>query len=90
MIIRYTLSDLNMRRLFENLILKQKESNDWIDLSMLIFLPHPQGRESPLVSSIGLSSEVIVPWDMSKDQTLLLQARINDHETLIPDDHQYA
>lgn len=39
---------------------------------------------------MSFSTEVIIPWDMSKEQTLLAQVKINDRETMIPDDHQFV
>jgi hypothetical protein len=79
-----------VRRLYVALRIKQREANDWVDLTSFFFLPHPAGRESPMLPSIGLSTEVLVPWTMKKDQTLILQAVIDQHETFIPDHHQFA
>ena len=58
LIIKYQLSDINVRKHFSQLLLKQESSNNIIDLSSY-FILGPQ-----IIPSFGMSTELIIPWDM--------------------------
>lgn len=88
--LKFSMSDLNIRRLVSKLVVKQSLSNDSLDLGNVFFLPDPLGREAPYLPAIGLSEELILPWDMTLAQELTLIATVNLHETMMPEAHQFV
>ena len=82
LIVRFTLTDLNVRKLVHSIQLKQGTTNEGIELSSL-FIP-----SKALIPSFGLATEVILPWDMKDVQTIDLLVKLNHSEVLfIPTIH---
>ncbi len=61
LILRFTLTDLNVRRLYHSILVKQGTINEGVDISSMYNV------YTTNLPSFGLSSELILPWDM-KDE----------------------
>lgn len=76
------LTDLNVRRLIKTIQVKQGTINEGIDLSQY-FQVGPQ-----MLPSFGITTEIILPWDMQDEQCLTLLVTLNHSEAVfIPSIH---
>ena len=71
LILRFGLTDLNVRREYGSLVLYQAGSKARIDLTNFFIVGH-----APL-PPFGQSSEIIMPWDENLDQTLVVEFQIS-------------
>ncbi|CDW81997.1 e3 ubiquitin-protein ligase nrdp1-like [Stylonychia lemnae] len=87
LILRYTLTDLNVRRLIRSFQISQQDDNNVIELGNYFTI----GTQS--IPQIGMSTEILMPWDMSKSQTLKASITLHFHQNpniFIPNVYQYA
>ena len=71
LILRFGLTDLNVRREYGSLVVYQAGSQARIDLTNFFIVGH-----APL-PAFGQSSEIIMPWDEDLDQTLIVEFQIS-------------
>ena len=73
LILKFALSDINVRRLYHSMVIAQEESATLVDLSNYFYVGmHP-------VPPFGMTTEIILPWEDKKPHNLLLSITLNNY-----------